>query len=494
MRQSNMIVLVFSLFLLLTFTPLMGGQESPIRPTICTFPNNALIGDNLCPSPQYRYNAELTGGPKGDGNVLNATTVANLELKFSKSVGLSQQTFNGPSSSPSVVSRIIYGAHGDDGFWHLYAFGLGGGNLSWTTTTQIYTTIHSSSGYGNGLIYVGTEDNVLYAFEYASGAEAWNFPTNDLINSSPAVWPGLDGVYVIDASSYIYKLNHSGGLMWDDPVHSAVFTGTGAVFSASASSVSVTTCGGSCTRLFVAGGTQYGGGGSGIVKSYNSADGTFYWSHEFDNNHLISSSPVLSTSENLVYVQSRVGCAFYPCDGLLYALDQASGATVWAASPAKPSPTHLPQPAGLCFFVDYYHGGGSPAYDSVKNYVVASAEVTSGDSCGHTYSNKTILAAYDATRTGDGKIVWKVDVGHQISYSSPTVVDGVVYIATDNGFADGGYIPGYILAFDEKDGTLLWTSLPNVTSGFFSPPVVSFNRVHVVDNRGHLFVYGLDGY
>jgi outer membrane protein assembly factor BamB len=87
-------------------------------------------------------------------------------------------------------------------------------------------------------------------------------------------------------------------------------------------------------------------------------------------------------------------------------------------------------------------------------------------------------------------VIWNVDTKHAISNSSPTISNGVVYVGTDD---------GYILAFAESDGTLLWTS-PQMTlySGkpdpILAPPVISVNRIHVTTQSGALYVYGLAGF
>ncbi|MGA9647624.1 MAG: hypothetical protein WBQ76_17045, partial [Candidatus Korobacteraceae bacterium] len=96
----------------------------PIGPTTCQ--NPACGGSNLCPSPQYRYgaatinglynpNADLTGNPIGDKNVLNSTTVSQLVLLIPNGTPASglggcqipQSALSplNPSSSPSIESR-----------------------------------------------------------------------------------------------------------------------------------------------------------------------------------------------------------------------------------------------------------------------------------------------------------------------------------------------------------------------------------------------------
>lgn len=93
---------------------------------------------------------------------------------------------------------------------------------------------------------------------------------------------------------------------------------------------------------------------------------------------------------------------------------------------------------------------------------------------------------------GNGRLVCQNFTNHVISLSSPEVVDGVIYIGTDD---------GYVLAFDETQcsaGILpkIWTSCPqmlNPTTGapdpLTAPPVVSYNRVHALTQSGSLYVW-----
>lgn len=80
---------------------------------------------------------------------------------------------------------------------------------------------------------------------------------------------------------------------------------------------------------------------------------------------------------------------------------------------------------------------------------------------------------------------------HLITTSSPEVVDGVIYVGTDD---------GYVLAFDETQCgagnlPLIWTSSPQMTIAtgapdpLYGPPVLSFNRVHVETQSGTLYVW-----
>jgi len=66
----------------------------------------------------------------------------------------------------------------------------------------------------NGLIYVGSYDHAIYAFQANTGALAWKYATGGMVHSSPRVASnGL--VYVGSDDHSLYALNAStGALVW----------------------------------------------------------------------------------------------------------------------------------------------------------------------------------------------------------------------------------------------------------------------------------------
>jgi len=84
--------------------------------------------------------------------------------------------------------------------------------LKWSFTTGDY--VFSSPAIGtDGMIYIGSSDNKLYALN-PDGSERWNFTTGGLIHSSPAI--GSDGtIYVGSKDSNIYAINPDGSEKWN---------------------------------------------------------------------------------------------------------------------------------------------------------------------------------------------------------------------------------------------------------------------------------------
>ena len=62
----------------------------------------------------------------------------------------------------------------------------------------------------DGVVYVGSWDDNVYALNAASGVELWNFTTGGFVWPSPAVVGGL--VYVGSEDGNVYALNAANGV------------------------------------------------------------------------------------------------------------------------------------------------------------------------------------------------------------------------------------------------------------------------------------------
>ncbi len=56
----------------------------------------------------------------------------------------------------------------------------------------------------NGIIYVGSDDNHLYALDASSGSSKWSFQTGGLIESMPIVAENV--VYVSSSDAKLYAI------------------------------------------------------------------------------------------------------------------------------------------------------------------------------------------------------------------------------------------------------------------------------------------------
>ena len=66
------------------------------------------------------------------------------------------------------------------------------GRYIWNYTTD--GSVASSPIVVSGMVYVGSEDNKVYALNASNGELVWNYATGDIVISRPAVAQGV--VYV----------------------------------------------------------------------------------------------------------------------------------------------------------------------------------------------------------------------------------------------------------------------------------------------------------
>ena len=98
---------------------------------------------------------------------------------------------------------------------------VGSLTLKWSYTTG--STVYSSPAVVDGVVYIGSEDNNLYALNATTGAKLWSYTTGDRVDSSPAVANGV--VYFGSSDGNVYALNAktghklwsyaAGGLIWE---------------------------------------------------------------------------------------------------------------------------------------------------------------------------------------------------------------------------------------------------------------------------------------
>jgi outer membrane protein assembly factor BamB len=71
----------------------------------------------------------------------------------------------------------------------------------------------ASPGLNQRTLYVGVQDNNLYALNAATGETRWHYETGGAVDSSPALVDGV--VYVGSDDHYVYALRASDGeLVW----------------------------------------------------------------------------------------------------------------------------------------------------------------------------------------------------------------------------------------------------------------------------------------
>jgi outer membrane protein assembly factor BamB len=313
--------------------------------------------------------------------VLGVGNVGGLQVKWKNPIGVYGNNFE---SSPAVVNGVVYFGS-DDG--NVYALDASTGAKLWSYATG--NVVVSSPAVANGVVYVGSANGNVYALNAGTGAKLWSFTTGSSVNSSPAVANGV--VYVGSFDQNVYALNAStGAKLWS--------YATGAdVFSSPA----------------VSNGMVYVGPNDGNVYALNASTGAKVWS--FTTGAGVDSSPAVVNG--VVYIGSL--------DGKVYALDATNGSLLWS-------------------YKTTFNVESSPA---VANGVV------------YVGSDGYRLYALNAST---GSLLWAYDAGGEI-LSSPAVANGVVYVTSAN---------GSLFALDADTGAKLWyypaglcSSSPTIVDG-----------------------------
>jgi len=195
----------------------------------------------------------------------------------------------GPIASSPVfgVDGTIYVGSEDN---KLYAINPNG-SPKWSFSTSSFVEFAPAVGV-DGTIYVGSLDQKLYAIN-PDGSQRWAFKTQSVIDSSPII--GTDGtIYIGSSDEKLYALNPDGALKWAFMTNDAV--GTPAMGTD---------------------GTIYVASGDGYLYALTPA-GTKKWA--FSTNNYIYGSPAIG-ADGTIYVGAD--------NGTLYAVNP-DGTQQWA--------------------------------------------------------------------------------------------------------------------------------------------------------------------
>jgi outer membrane protein assembly factor BamB len=265
-------------------------------------------------------------------------------------------TGNMVSASPVVVNGILYVASSDN---TMYAYNAASGALVWSASIgvppadsgtngptlsngEVMTPIYSygSAAVVNNVVYVGSGDESVHAFNAATGAVVWTAPTGNWVNSTPAVTGGVAYVGSWDGNFYAFNAA-TGAQLWATPLN-------GVVVSSAA----------------VVNGTVYIGSADHNLYALDPATGAVQW--KAPTGDVVGSSPAVANG--VVFVGSF--------DDTFYAFNAATGAKLWSyltpffveASPAVAN--------GIVYFTSM--NGKRPLYAaSVNGVLPPAAQVSS---------------------------------------------------------------------------------------------------------------------
>jgi outer membrane protein assembly factor BamB len=125
-------------------------------------------------------------------------------------------------SSPTVADGRVYFGSGDH---HVYAVDARTGRLDWKFAAG--DVVHSSPAVANGTVYIGCWNGVLYALDAATGRLRWKFASGvdktHFMQGIPGSPAVADGVVAFGSrDNYIYGLNsRTGRELWRQANHGA---------------------------------------------------------------------------------------------------------------------------------------------------------------------------------------------------------------------------------------------------------------------------------
>lgn len=283
-----------------------------------------------------------------------------------------------------------------------------------------------------GIIYVGSYDNNLYALNQATGQFLWKFPTSDSIASTPAIFD--DDVFITSADHHLYSIHKkTGELNWrhntNGPIYSSpsvrydhVFFGSDDAhcyaLNAKRGKMVWKTNAFSPVRSspFVGEDLVFFGTEGGYIYALELATGKMKWQSQAKR--AVTSSPTVA--DDIVFIGS--------VDATVYAIDATSGWTIWRFRARRPIIS-------------------SPAVHENIVYI--------GSSDGNLY----------AIHMDSGRQQWAFETGGQVA-SSPTIAEDLIFI---------GSTDGKVYCLSAKKGELQWafeTGGPVIASPLIADDVV----------------------
>jgi outer membrane protein assembly factor BamB len=297
-------------------------------------------------------------------------------------------------------------------------------------------SLYSSPIAGGGHVYIGSGDGRMYAFDAATGATLWiGEPQPGLFVDSAAAGEGL----VFASAAYQPLLAYdaqTGAIVWRSSVASEVrasptfaegvlyvasFDGTLNALDAATGALIWSAPGSCCVydqAPVVDGGRVFQMRTDDTLTAYDANDGTQLWSKS------ASAAGTMAASQGMLFYND------YPN---VVAVDQATGAQLWARPVLTFSITGAPAVADGLVFVTQAR---LVALNAVTGAIVWTAPATSG--WGPTVANGVVYtsslngkwAAFDAS---DGSMLWSVTIyagcEGECANAVPVVANGRLYLA-----------------------------------------------------------------
>lgn len=329
--------------------------------------------------------------------------------------------------------------------------------------------IRTGAAVLDGVAYVGSYDEWLYAVDVKSGRRLWRFPANSPVTAAPSVFDGQ--VYFGTQAGELFCIRPprrgqvpAGHMLWRYQAGAAIsgsplVTGTGLVFF---------------------------GATDGKFHAVDRATGKLRWSQQTGGPIVAGASKALyqipaGLDEN-VQATSRAGailCA--STDGKLYAFAETTGELVWTLDTGAPmtaaaaihrSTAYVGNYEGKLWAVNV--GGGHVQWSAtVPGAIVTTPAVSAGELCVVTRDGRVVVLSAE-----DGKERWRRALPSPLS-ASPTLVAGQkVYVTGRDGF---------VRALDLRDGSQVWEHFAGepLTTG----ATIAESHMLVGGEKGGMYAY-----
>ena len=490
---------------------------------------NLLAGTNV---------AEMMAGtlPDADSNVpFQAFAVGLLACSVKQSL---TQLGDSPPGSPLDDESLL---------WHFQTEGLGADSPAFSFGVVYAPTV------ADGVVYVGSDDNYVYALDAETGERLWRFETRGAIRSSPTVTDGA--VYVGSNDRHVYALDReTGELLWRYDTGDYFYVqysppvSNGVVYVAAMSEGDRKVHaldGASRDVLWVAetpyplddelapavmSGKVYAPTGSGELHVLDASTGELLWSLDVsmgaDSPPTVAGGVVYLTAVNTAYALDEstgeliwsYGTERFPArdspavvtdnvyyfspDDHVYGLDTATGEVLWSykadgmintAPVAAEGMVYVGSESGRFYALDATTGGlvwsRAPMVGDLRSPTVVGGIL-------YAESSDAFLRALSAAT---GEEIWKVRKGYFDGIPSYTVAAGVVYVGSQDGGVYAFTAPVTESGFPTKDSSEAYTkavvqkAIQRYERDGRQATVDYYSTVESVDGQWYVFIINEEG-
>lgn len=443
-----------------------------------------------------------TGSPiKSSSTASRATSSTASTVKVRVLPSPSAQPVNAAATNENsiqvaIVDGVVYVGTVNNVF---YALRTNDGALLWRT--KIDGSVDEPPVISDGVVYFSTYVGQsgpanVYALRTGDGKQLWEYHAGNAYVSTPLVTNGLvyinapDGVVALQPSngSQAWHFTAGSNTNISSVVNGVLYlssyegdSGPGTAYALRASNGSLIwkyTSSQTLDQPEVINGVAYVGGWNGAFYALQAGNGKQIWQTT------LSSGPLWMQQVNdVLYVATqKVNYAT--------ALHTDSSAQALAASPLlqmmMPSSKTIPQKQILTTLYALRTSDGSMLWhnqlnngtDTFADWFVVDNGVIYGNENINSGSNASQGDIY-AMRSSDSTVLWKDEAN--VSISSEQLANGVIYIASGNSLQD----ETTLYALRESDGSLLW-SYP-IASESANDPILVGNVLYVGADNGMIY-------